>query len=143
MSDKSPSRALACIVGYVAVLLTAASCKSEPLNPDPDGVVCTLEARSAVTVRIEDSASGAGIAAGATLVLRDGAFVDSLAVPANRTDLNDFPLSTMNTYERAGQYDITVRRNGYATWTRTGVAVTAGVCHVNGVTVTARLQPAS
>lgn len=130
-------------IGYVTALFAVTGCQLESLKPDPPGLICTAEARAAVNLRIQDSASGAGIAAGTTVVLRDGAFVDSLSIPADRTDLNDQPLSTMNTYERAGRYDITVRRNGYATWTRSGVVVTAGECHVNAVTVVARLQPAS
>jgi len=48
----------------------------------------------------------------------------------------------LNTYEREGTDTITVRRAGYATWTRTGVTVTRDECHVRPVTVTARLQPA-
>ena len=133
---------IAATIAYCAALLVVTGCQSELLTPGPPGRMCTDEARAAVNLRIQDSASGAGIAAGATIVLRDGAFVDSLAISVDRTDLNDWPLSTMNTYERVGRYDITVRRNGYATWTRTGVVVTAGECHVNAVTVVARLQPA-
>ena len=44
--------------------------------------------------------------------------------------------------ERAGTYRITVSKAGYQTWTRTGVQVTADVCHVHPAQAEARLQPA-
>ena len=120
-------------------LLALAACETEStVLPEPD---CDLVALSALMVGVQDSVSGAGIAAGSTIVVKDGAFVDSLVVAPNRTDLNNAQVHPANVFERAGTYDITVRRSGYATWTRSGVSVTRGRCHVQTVSVTARLQP--
>lgn len=103
-------------------------------------LVCTTEARPSVVVSVQDSVSGLAIAAGATLVLQDGAFVDSLTLPGAWA--NDALLSTPNSAERPGTYTVTVRRADYADWIKTGVVVRQGRCHVHTVTLTARLKPA-
>ena len=103
--------------------------------------MCTLEARSAVGVRVQDAVTDAFIASGATLVLQDGAFVDSVSFPADEPEINHFALVTPNTFERAGVYTATVRRAGYADWVREDIVVTEGRCHVNSVGLTARLTP--
>lgn len=94
-----------------------------------------------MTVFVKDSVTNAGIASGASLVVSEGIFKDSFAWPAGRQDLNDFPLAAAG--ERAGTYQVTVSKPGYATWVQSNVRVTRNVCHVNTVTLTALLQPAS
>ena len=61
----------------------------------------------AVRVEVQDSVTLAWVASGATLVLQDGAFVDSVSVPASRTDLNAVPLFTSRVYGRPGTYVVT------------------------------------
>jgi hypothetical protein len=92
-------------------------------------------------VFVKDSLTNAGIASGASLVVREGFFKDSVAFPSGRPDLNDLNLWAVG--ERAGIYQVTVSKPGYATWVQSNVRVTKGVCHVITVTLTARLQPAS
>ncbi len=41
--------------------------------------------------------------------------------------------------ERAGTYDVTIRRPGYSSFSQTGVVVTKNECHVNPVRLEARL----
>jgi hypothetical protein len=119
---------LGCIVG--AVSAAAIACHDVP-------TVCSAELRYGMAVHVRDSASGAGLANGATVVVRDLNFVDSLAAT--------FPASAdgpfLSAGERAGTYTVTVRHSGYQTWTRSGIIVTAAECHVNPINVIARLQP--
>jgi hypothetical protein len=105
------------------------------------GPVCNLVARASVAVTVEDSITGAPIAAGATLIVRDGAFVDSVSFPAGQLNADTWALATPNSYERAGTYDVTVRRDGYLQWEREDVEVRRARCGVSTVVLRARLQP--
>jgi hypothetical protein len=102
------------------------------------GTVCTEEARPGLMVALADSLTG--VTTGFTnvaIIAREGAYADS-AVMATYPQ----PPSTGGValaYERRGTYDVSVRADGYATWTRTGVIVTGDVCHVATVALTARL----
>ena len=117
------------------MLLAFAAC-----NQPAERVSCTDEFRYGLLVYVQDSATGASIASGSTLLARDGAFRDALSFPGGRADLDPLPLHTAG--ERPGTYQITVTKPGYVSWTRNNVSVTAGVCHVNRTDITARLQPA-
>ena len=114
----------------LAALPLAISCQTDAGITGGEPRVCTTEARPAVVATVQDATSGAYIASGATLILRDGAFVDSLVVPAGRSDLDAIQLSTPGTYERPGTYTVTLRKAPYITAVVVGVAVTADACHV-------------
>ena len=122
-------------VAWCPILIGAAAC-SGSTSP-----VCTTEFRPGITVYVNDSLTNAGIASGASLVVRDGSYKDSVAAPDGRPDLNSSPLFAAG--ERAGVYQVEVTKTGYAGWVKSDVEVTANQCHVNTVTLTARLQPAS
>jgi len=100
---------------------------------------CTMEMRPSVVVYVRDARTDAYIAAGATMILTDGAFVDSVTVPANQSGENARGLWTFDSGERPGVYQVTVRRAGYEEWVRSGVWVRGGACHVATVTITARM----
>lgn len=121
------------VVGCYSILIGALAC-SASISP-----VCTQEARPALTVYVKDSLTNAGTASGASLVVREGSYEDSVAAPDGRPDLDNSPLSAAA--ERAGTYQVTVTKNGYATWVKSNVRVTKNLCHVNTVTLTALLQP--
>lgn len=109
---------------WFAALLAA------PLGACEGFTACTDEARPALDVTVTSAATGAPLVA--TVVVRDGAFADSM--------------STAGPYfysllERAGTYDVTVRAAGYATWTRPDVRVTKDQCHVKTAHLDARLTP--
>lgn len=101
-------------------------------------VECTTEYVYGLNVQVQDSLTGAWIAAGATLIAREGTFVDSVTAPANRPHEDKFPLQAAG--ERPGTYDLLVRREGYRPWSRSGVRVRGGKCHVERVNLIARLQ---
>jgi hypothetical protein len=122
--------------GLTAIVMIGASCA----NPVED-VVCTADFRYGLLVYVQDSVTGAALASGATLVAREADFEDSFTHPAGRPDLDAYPLVSAG--ERAGTYQVTVTKPGYAPWMRSNVTVTSNACHVNRTELTARLQPAA
>jgi hypothetical protein len=108
--------------------LASSACK---LVPGP----CTTNAAPAVSVAVHDSASNALVGRGAKIIARDGAFADT----ADITNEYDGPYGLA--HERTGSYDVTVEQQGYRVWSRAGLNVTRGECHVQTVSITARLQP--
>lgn len=118
------------------IVLVGAACS----NPY-EQAICTDDFRYGLLVYAQDSVTGAAIASGATLVARDGDFEDTFTHPAGRPDLDARPLVSAG--ERAGTYQVTVTKPGYAPWTRNNVTVTRNVCHVDRTELTARLQPAA
>jgi hypothetical protein len=119
----------------VAVALGVATGCTSPMN---DGVVCTAQLAPGILVHVVDSVSGALTASGGMAIAVEGAFRDSVSFSANASTSLSLPLA----YERQGTYAVTVRTPVYATWLKTGVQVTKDVCHVNTVSLTAKLQPA-
>jgi hypothetical protein len=123
-----------CCVDWYSILIAAVACSSA------SSPICTADVRPGLAVYVKNSLSGAGIASGASLVVREGTFKDSVAAPSSRPDLDNAPLFAAA--ERAGTYQVTVTKTGYAAWVQSNVRVTANECHVNTVTLTALLQPA-
>lgn len=92
-------------------------------------VACTDILVPGIAVDVRDSQSNAQITDGLRVIARDGAFADTaenghLAVA----------------FERAGTYTVTVEKDGYQTWLRSGVRVSRDECHVRTVALTAQLQ---
>lgn len=98
-----------------------------------DGTACTLEARAGVTVDIRDSISNADVSSGARIIAKDGVYADTV-----NSGGAGFPVGLA--YERSGTYTVTVEKNGYRTWSQGGVVVTKDQCHVQGVSLVARMQ---
>jgi hypothetical protein len=102
---------------------------------DPSDVnSCTREARAGITVDVRDSVTNALAGRGSRVIAREGAVADT----SSDTSISDGPFSLV--FERAGTYTVSVTQAGYQPWTKAGVQVTNGSCHVNAVAVTARLQ---
>lgn len=95
-------------------------------------VICSDLAVPAVIVEPQDSATAAPLAQGTRGVAHDGSFSDSLRTRS--------PTSLQAAFERPGTYTVTVVHPGYADWVRSDVLVLRGVCHVQSVTLQARLQ---
>lgn len=100
-----------------------------------DPLVCTTEARAGITVEVLDSVTNAPVGEGATITATDGASVYSAIT------YDDYPGPYQLAHEKAGEFAVTVRKSGYAPWSRDGVRVTRGECHVHTVQLTALLQP--
>jgi hypothetical protein len=122
-------------VGWYSILIGAVAC-SGSTSP-----VCTDEFRPGLVVFVKDSVTRAGVASGASLVVREGSYKDSVAAPDSTPFLDNLSLDAAG--ERSGTYQVTVLKRGYATWLKSNVRVTSNVCHVNTVTLTALLQPAN
>lgn len=119
-----------------ALVLSAMACGIEPMRSS----ICTDEARPSITVVVLDSITGEGRAAGASVVLQEGAYRDSTARPVQAQAPADSIYWGTNTHERTGTYTVRVRRAGYAVWERENVQVTGDICHVQTLRVRARLQ---
>lgn len=118
-------------LALVAFTPLLAACPQNPL----EDTVCTMEARSAVTVEMRDSRTGAALSGPATLTVRDGAFTETVQIPAEFTSMGV-------AHERAGVYVVTVSKPGYRDWTRADVSVKRGECHVETAVLRADLVPA-
>lgn len=117
-----------------AAALLLAACRT-PISSR----ACTANYVFGLSVTVVDSTTG-GPPASALLIARNGAFVDSVG-PREPVSYVTGPFLVLDAAgEREGTYDVTVRAQGYRNWTRTGVRVTAGECHVHPVALTARLQ---
>ena len=112
-----------------ALLLAPALVSCEGVPPG----ACTLEARAGINVEVRDSVTGAPAAVGAIAIARDGGFADTL-----RT-LDGVTVS--GAWERPGTYAVGIAKAGYQGWNATGVRVIDAGCHVQAVSLQARLQP--
>jgi hypothetical protein len=97
---------------------------------------CTLEALPYLVVEVRDARTGAPAAMGATGMVQEGSFIDTLYA------INELVLETFE-YERAGTYNVRIQKAGYQDWTAQDVRVKKGRCGVETVTLRARLEPAS
>ena len=94
---------------------------------------CSLEARPAISVDLRDADSNAPITVAARVIARDGAYADTVETQPNGMWI---PLAR----EREGRYTVTVDAVGYSPWSRSGILVIRGECHVRTVKLTARLE---
>jgi hypothetical protein len=117
------------LASFKTIMMLAAisvtGCRSEP-------TVCTAEPQFAVVVRVRDAATGEPAAFGATLVVREGQYADSATGVYTGPDQQGAAFIGA-AVERSGTYDVTVRKTGYQTWTRTQIAVGVGKCGVSTV----------
>ena len=105
---------------------------------ESDFVVCTAEYVPGLIIRVVEARSRTPLG-GFTAVLRlDSAGaswpVDSIHSSAGHSEWR-------TAYERAGTYGLRIKRSGYRTWDTAGIHLTADRCHVNTITLEARLQP--
>jgi hypothetical protein len=118
----------------VCAALFVASCRQEPSSP---GVICTQEERPGIVVAISDSVSGVPLADSAFGMVVDGTYSDSLR-PLFFTSDNQMTARSAAS-ERPGRYQVALGRPGYRAWSRAGVVVVRGVCHVVTVELRANL----
>jgi hypothetical protein len=100
-------------------------------------LVCDLGAGFGLKITVTDSLTGnGGPFTNQAIVARSGVYVDSsfrATVPAQPR-----PSGAYLALEHAGTFDISVRADGYRTWTKS-VTVSRNTCHVIQVAVAARL----
>ncbi|GEM_PF-1698855 len=99
---------------------------------DPEA--CTMEARVGLRVTVRNAETGAPAGPGATVTATDGAYRETLLA---------FPdsLTFLGATERPGTYDVQVIQVGFQSWSRQGVEVRDGGCHVETTDLDVRLEP--
>lgn len=97
-------------------------------------VMCTRELRYGIRMDVINATSRTPSAAGATMTLSEGDYLESTIGIEDNSILFGAP-------ERAGTYTVSVARSGYHTWVRSNMVVTADECHVQTVSLTAELEP--
>ncbi|MGE3525136.1 MAG: hypothetical protein AB7I33_04370 [Gemmatimonadales bacterium] len=107
---------------------------------DGFGGACDASIQPGIIVVIRDSATGTPLAAGASGYAIDGALNDPLHPYG--FDGSEM-VSRAGADERPGTYTVLVTHPGYSAWSRAGIRLTRGECHVNQVTLTADLVPAA
>jgi hypothetical protein len=105
--------------------------------------LCPMNRVYGIWLRVLDSETGLDAACGATIRIKDGAYIDTL-----RAEDCDLPDSLRTAYlvaaeERSGTYEIFVEKAGYRPWHMTNVVVEKKRCdcHVRTKKIEARLQP--
>lgn len=123
---------------WLVVTVTAGLACSRPFGTEPKNAVCTTDFVYGLEVRVTDSITGKAPFQ-ATLMAVGGGGHDSIG-PLS-AGANASVLVFLAAGERRGTYSLLVASpGGYRDWTRNGVEVTGGQCHVNTVTIDARLQ---
>ncbi len=126
-------RALCRLISLAAV----AGC-SAPFSPEK---VCTLELRTSIGVVITDAVTGLPAPVGATVIVRGGAFYDSVLVFAPLFSAS-LGYLTWENLTPPGRYSVQVRKPGYLNFIKNDVDVVSDGCHNGpGPTVNAALQP--
>ena len=113
-----------------AGLLALSSC----VGPD-----CTLAMEDGLIVSVRDSVTLIPAGNGATVLVQDGNHLETLRYNGFLNPLDS--LSFQGATERPGTYEVRITKPGYRLWTRTGVRVNRGDCHVIPVRLEALLQP--
>ena len=99
-----------------------------------DGIICTAEWVSGVTVNLTDAATGEPIT-GATLTLTEGDYTETMENPGSGF--------YSGAGERPGTYTLTIGATGYESQTRTDLVVHDAPCHVIPVELDIALTPNS
>ena len=138
------------IVAYGAVVLMggcARSGASAPATSPPsrEGAerICTADLRPGIVVDIRDSITAAPLAFDALVIAAHDGQVDSVRHSHTPGDVaeaaDERRLRVWLAWEKPGTYDLAVHVTGYAVWSRKGIVVLAGSCHVVPVHLLARL----
>ena len=102
-------------------------------DSNEDGVVCTTEARPAVTVTVTIDNGETPDDGIYEATVTDGDFSETRPVENGTASL---------AHERAGTYRVEVRTTqGQPVWHQDDVSVTRGECHVDTVELTALVEP--
>ena len=97
---------------------------------------CTAHIEWGLRVQVRDSVTGIPAGVGATVIAVDGSYNETLRSYPELDSLTFYGAG-----EREGTYLVRVTKDGYRTWSRSGIVVRDGGCHVIPVTVQASLQP--
>ncbi len=99
---------------------------------------CEANVRFGISITLTDSITGGPVIADEiTAIATSSHYADTLQFSNVRPD----PLTQLVIVEdRAGTYSLVVAASQFKTWSRDGIRVSSGRCHVNPVTLAVRLQ---
>lgn len=111
---------------------------------EPTNINCPDRATWAIQLTVEDAESGSPVDS-ALAVATDEPYNDGPHYADSAFSRGDPASHALLAYERAGIYDVSVEKEGYATWKKTAVRVVRkGHCEtLFPVSFTARLDPLS
>ena len=120
------------LAGFVSLVIMASGCF---LAPEGD---CTTILIPSIVAEVSDSVLGTPLAVGTVMYLREGTFIDSTRRQDPSPGIPALELPWLR--ERAGVYSVSVLRDGYRSWLRSGVRVHMdGSCHVRTTRLSVRL----
>jgi hypothetical protein len=126
---------------FISIILVLYGCKGDAnQNNERDGIVCTASIEPGIVLEIRDAITDMPLAENALVVITDNDYSETLVVNGYDGADSSSAISVAGAYERSGTYDINVSLTDYTSWSRTGVVVTSGVCHVGTVKFTVRLE---
>jgi hypothetical protein len=104
---------------------------------------CDAMLRDAIQVAVHDADTGLPAASGVTGWVQDGAYMDSLRVSGWAGPPFDSTTAARmsGARERAGRYDVYLRKPGYAPWQQLSVRVHRNSCGVIPAELQANLVP--
>lgn len=109
-----------------------------PLQQNDSGA-CTQTFVPGIVVEVRDDVTNAPLAGRAVVAITDGDYQTSTTVYGYDEETH-LPVLLASAYERPGVYAINVSVDGYVSWHVEGVVVRAAICHVETMSVAARLQ---
>lgn len=112
-------------------LLMAHTCENE----HQEGINCTLEARAGLNVTVSLGNSIANVSEGVTVIATDGSFSEILFAYDGANPVFS------GVYERTGQYQLVVSKEGYQGYTSQPIIVGRDRCHVIPKQIHVVLQP--
>ncbi|WP_141491513.1 carboxypeptidase-like regulatory domain-containing protein [Longimonas halophila] len=106
-----------------------------------DNPLCPAVIEPAVVVEVRNAVSGGLEADGVTGTLTDGAVRDTMIVAEANGEGET--ISLQGALGRPGTYEVTITKDGFEPWVRSGIEVAEGECNVQTARLTAELQPTS
>ena len=122
-------------LGWVALV----GC-NEQTTEDGGPINCTADSVPALVIDVYDKETGLALLCGVTVSIRDGDFTQEQSMGEGDDCITNVADPFSLAFEREGQYDITVIKEGYVDWVQYDIVVTSNICHVNTIRVQAYMD---
>ena len=107
---------------------------------DDGSLICTTDVVPGISIKVVDAESNLPAACGTTAWILSDSYSEELTGGIS-CDLPDSLQYAWihGAHERSGTYSVLLLKEGYAPWSRIGIVVRGGACHVEEVKLEARL----